>query len=247
MSRFPSTFETEAERRKRQRDEELALLALLGFLYDPQTLRYRTAKGYVPQREVRRAVESVVKVARADVRDLARQVMRGEIAVAEWQDAMARLLKTVHVCLGAVARGGFNGIGPVESASIESILQFQFTKLEGFAGDIVNGHTILVRVDGETGEVQSVRVRVTEKKAEARAEMYAASGDGTYENGRREAAQDAGMLFERNVLGNGEHCEQCIIETARKWVPLGTLTAVGERTCLTNCLCTLMFVRELPA
>lgn len=41
----------------------------------------------------------------------------------------------------------------------------------------------------------------------------------------------------RSVLNPAEHCQQCLDETARGWVPYGALIPIGSRTCMGNCRC----------
>jgi len=41
----------------------------------------------------------------------------------------------------------------------------------------------------------------------------------------------------RSVLNPAEHCQQCIDEAARDWVPYGALIPIGSRTCMGNCRC----------
>lgn len=41
----------------------------------------------------------------------------------------------------------------------------------------------------------------------------------------------------RSVLNPAEHCQVCIDEAARDWVPYGALIPIGSRTCMGNCRC----------
>lgn len=250
MTRF-ATLETDAERRKREREEALALL-LIGFLWDSDNARYLTRAGrVVPLRTIRRAVDAVVEATRVDVEAISRLVANGDIDVAEWQDGVARRLKTMHVATASAASGGFQNMSPAAVARLEGTLRFHLTKLEGFAGDVSRGYTTLhsVQINSETGELQDVVrvVRMTESLIVSRAEMYALAGaSDSYEGGRHVAAAEAGYQFERNILARSDHCEGCLEQTARGWVGYGQLVPVGRRTCLTRCACSLQFARELP-
>ena len=252
MSRFPALTTEEAERERRRRQDELALL-LLAFTWDAETLGYYTPAGRrVPEKTVRRAVNAVVEATRADVAALSRQVTAGEIDVAEWQDAIGRRLKTMHTATSAAAAGGFENMSPAAVARLEGLLAFHVEKLEGFAEDVSRGYTTLrsVQVVSETGELQEVTrvVRMTERLVVARSEMYALAGasDG-YEGGRRQAATEVGYRYERNILHPADHCAECVNQTGRGWVDIGLLVPVGERTCLTRCVCSLQFARDIPA
>ena len=250
MSRF-AVIETPEQRRKRQDREDAALLLLLAFIWSPNDLAYFTRSGTrVPQGDVRRAVDAVVNVTRADVAALSGQVAAGDISVAEWQDGVARRLKTMHVAVGAAGAGGFGNMSAGDVAEIEANLRFNFERLQAFAEDIDKGFTTLRshQIDSETGELQEVIriVRMTDSRIIARSEMYAAAGSAGYENVRRSNAFEVGYLFERNVLHPADHCDGCLGEDARGWVEIGELVPIGERTCITHCRCSMAFARELP-
>jgi hypothetical protein len=241
---MPTAAETDAQRRRRE--EELLLLLGL-FLWDGEELDYFTRTGHrVPQSVIRGAVNAVVAATREDVASLSRQAAVGEIDVAEWQDGMARRLKTMHIATAAAATGGFGNMPAAAVSRAEETLRFHLVKLDGFAADVAEGVTRLksFQVDSETGELTEV-VRLV--RMIARAEMYVEAGaSGSYEGGRRDAAIAAAYRFERNVLHPADHCEGCIGEYERGWVDIGTLVPIGQRTCLTRCQCSLQFAREIP-
>jgi hypothetical protein len=57
---------------------------------------------------------------------------------------------------------------------------------------------------------------------------------------RAEKIRD-GLASEMNRLGSADHCPDCIAQTLRKWVPIGTLIEPGSRQCLTRCRCWLEY------
>lgn len=72
----------------------------------------------------------------------------------------------------------------------------------------------------------------------ARAAMYGHAVWGTALNTQRQVVIDSGEATEeRNILGNSDHCRDCPVETAKGWVPIGTLIPIGGRECLTSCRC----------
>lgn len=50
-----------------------------------------------------------------------------------------------------------------------------------------------------------------------------------------------GYRFEKNIIGIADHCFQCVDETSRGWVSIGSLIPVGSRTCLARCKCHLIY------
>ena len=58
----------------------------------------------------------------------------------------------------------------------------------------------------------------------------------------------AGLTEERNVLEPGaEHCQDCLDETARGYVPTGKIMPIGQRACRANCACVVQRRRPEPA
>lgn len=44
-------------------------------------------------------------------------------------------------------------------------------------------------------------------------------------------------IYERNILGPGEHCPECVALTALGWRPQGSMPRPGRRLCKKNCKC----------
>jgi hypothetical protein len=82
---------------------------------------------------------------------------------------------------------------------------------------------------------------LTRQQVLARTEMYVAGMHRTFEATRR---GDAAAVFteEKNVLGaTDQHCAVCKGETRRGYVPVGSLIPIGQRTCMSRCLCRYVF------
>lgn len=72
----------------------------------------------------------------------------------------------------------------------------------------------------------------------ARAAMYGHAVWGTALNTQRQVVIDSGEMTEEiNILGGENHCEECPAESAKGWVPIGTLKPIGSRQCLVLCRC----------
>ena len=70
----------------------------------------------------------------------------------------------------------------------------------------------------------------------------------TYESIKRDEHKDAGFDEERSVLDEGAlHCADCPAEAAKGWVPVGELTPIGERECMTKCRCSIEFRKSHTA
>jgi hypothetical protein len=68
--------------------------------------------------------------------------------------------------------------------------------------------------------------------------MYAMSGHAAVQSALGDRARERGLTSERNILAIADNCTGCVVETGRGWVPIGSLVPIGERDCLSNCLCT---------
>jgi hypothetical protein len=71
--------------------------------------------------------------------------------------------------------------------------------------------------------------------------LYAEAGRGTYYVFTTKEMRAAGKTEEENQLHPAEHCQSCLDEAARGWVPIGTLIPIGQRDCLGRCRCTISY------
>lgn len=195
------------------------------FVWERTTQRYRLARTgrFVKRTAVKRALLKVVDGAKGELRELAARMAEGEVTIGEWQVRTARVVKSLHLAAHAAARGGFGQLTAADYGRVGAVLRFQYSRLAAFA------------VDAEQG-------RMTGPQIIARAGLYGASGNGTFEGGRRWGAEVAGKTQERRILHPAEHCAPCVEEALKGWQPIGTLLAIGEGTpCRSNCRCTFQF------
>jgi hypothetical protein len=75
----------------------------------------------------------------------------------------------------------------------------------------------------------------------ARAGMYGQAARTTFNAVIARDQPARGYVAERNVLGSAEHCAACESESARGWVPIGSLSIPGTRTCLGRCHCRIAY------
>lgn len=141
----------------------------------------------------------------------------------EWAQRMAGISSASALVAGAVAAGGWARLGVVAD-DIEAHLASELVYLDLFADDVANGR---VPRDGRFAR---------------RAMLYAAAGWGFYMLLRGREAGRRGYGEERNILDPGaEHCQGCVAETDRGWVPLGSLVPIGDRQCRSGCRCSMEY------
>jgi hypothetical protein len=189
------------------------------FRYSERAARYIDRGGrFVSPRTVRAAVDEVLEAARMRIPALTQRLTQGTISIGEWQGEMAKAIKIAHMASASAGRGGWAQMTGSDWERVSSSIKEQYGYLQRFAGQI------------ERGEV-------TEGQIGARAEQYAGMGRNSYETTRREVELGLGMEEERNLLAEGDNCDDCLEETAKGWQPIGSLSLPGERQCRGHCHC----------
>lgn len=197
------------------------------YTWSARSQRYRslTTGRYVSRATVRRALDTALARSQVDILRLGRDLQAGRLTLAEWQVATARQLKAAHLASAAAARGGWAQMTQADYGRVGHRLRDEYAYLSRLAGQIADGTQAL---DGR------LLTRLT---------LYAQGPRGTYHEQERAGMREAGYIEERNQLGGGESCDGCQAQTARGWVPIGSLTPVGARDCLSNCKCALQYRR----
>lgn len=158
-----------------------------------------------------------------DMRDLARQLNAGRISLDEFQRRVATLIEAAHWAAGFAMFGPALWLYPAVVVMLREMVERQLMWLRRLVMDIRLGRQ---RLDGSL-------VR--------RIALYAGSSWSALVEFNRYIARRFGYTEEMNVLGVAEHCQGCLDETAKGWVPIGTLVPIGSRTCLSNCRCRYEF------
>lgn len=71
----------------------------------------------------------------------------------------------------------------------------------------------------------------------SRAGMYGQATWAVGMNTLAAVAEGRGMISERLVLGEADHCQECPADAGLGWVGIGELKPIGDRRCLVNCRC----------
>lgn len=217
-----------------QTDAERKRLAALGiaffFWWQRRRDRYisRRTGRTVSTQQLRRAVDGAVQNGAKRMRDLTNNLREGRLTLAQWQTRMAREIKLNHLSNGSVARGGLAQLTQADLDRISQRVAGQETFLRRFARQIEDGEQLL---DGT---------------ALRRADMYAQAGRNTYHQLQELNMIESGFNEVRSILNAQESCSDssrpgCIEEAARGFVPIGELTPLGRRTCLSNDRCSLEY------
>ena len=192
--------------------------------FDKRTRRYTKPDGSpVTPAEQRQIVLSITGKASDKLQKLTNSLIDGDITTAHWAVEMKEQVRNLHSSLGQLAHGGKSQMGPKQLGGMGAAIRDQNKYLNAFINEVENGLTL----DG------TVR---------ARAGMYADAGWVTYERGIAMREKAAGMTEERSVLEEGAaHCDGCLVEAARDWVPIGELIPVGDRDCQAGDRCSFEY------
>lgn len=155
-----------------------------------------------------------------NLKDLARRLIDGQISIADWQAEMRGMIRTIHREATAIALGGMENVTQSMWGYEGSLVKKQYRFLDGFAADIA------------ANPEQWLNGRLYE-----RMRLYSQAEWGTFEAVLKRQAQMEGKTEERRVLGQADHCPDCVDYAKRGWQPIGTLPPIGDSVCVTNCHC----------
>lgn len=199
----------------------------MALTFDGRSGRFRNERGqFVSERTVRAVIDDLADGASARMAALSQAMLDGNLSLAEWQAGCMRTIKQAHVASATIAHGGAARMTPVEYGRCGQAIKEQYQYLAQFAAQVASGEQPLTPM------------------VVARAKQY---GQACRPMFSREYGRDQmrrGYQAERNVLGAAEHCAQCQEQTARGWVPIGSLIPVGARTCRSNCRCSIRYQRD---
>jgi len=179
---------------------------------------------FVPFSKVRDALEDVMDASAIRMNILTEQLVNGEISLANWQTCMMENIKLAHTAATASANGGWAQVSQSDWGAAGQMIRAQYDYLEKFAGQIASGEQAL---DG---------------RALVRADLYGDAPRGTFEEIRQRYQENVlGMDEGRRVLGQADHCDDCLDYAAEGWIPIDDVPAIGDSVCLTRCHCTIEY------
>ena len=184
---------------------------------DPETGRY------ISRAQVRQWIDRNIAASQARIQTLSEELRTGAIDLGEWERGMREEVKRTQLASEMLLRGGRNQMTQADFGRVGQRVRAQYDYLAAFVDDLRSGS---VRTDG--GFL-------------ARAKMYAAASRSAFHESERDQLAGLGYTKERSVLHPAEHCALCVSEAARGYVPIGELIPIGERTCLGNDKCSIVY------
>lgn len=182
---------------------------------------------FVSDAAVRRVVDSIAEQASGRMVAASERLLAGELSLASWQAEMQQAIKVAHASGAVIAHGGAARMTFSRWGEIGSLVKTEYQFLRDFAAQIADGRQPL------NGTIRT------------RAVLFGQATRATFSKLYGEDQRDRGYLSERNMLRSGESCAGCRSESARGWVPTGSLVPIGSRRpCLRNCKCVIQHRRE---
>lgn len=191
----------------------------------PGTARYRDPDTgrFIARTEVRRVLDKIIGDSQKRVHATAAAMRSGSIDVGEFDAVMRQEIKRAHLAAESLVRGGWQQMTPRDFGRVGQRVREQYRYLDRFVRQIESGE---VRTDGTLFN---------------RAMMYPGSARVGFHKSQTPQLEALGYGLERNQLHPAEHCEGCLIESRRGWVPIGTLVPIGSRDCRGNDKCSIAY------
>lgn len=194
------------------------------YTWDPTVGRYRDFRGrYVAESAIRQALDAEIRQLDREVAVIVQQLREGVLTVDEFEQLLRSIVKDANLLGAAVAVGGWDQLGAADFGRVGRRLRDEYRFLSDFAEAIAR------------------QVQPLDGTLLMRAQMYVRGARTLFEAVRKGQQQDVGMDEERSILHPADHCDDCLNEAAAGWQPIGTLIPIGERQCLANCRCTMIY------
>lgn len=242
------------------RPEEMAeakrrLRAALAVSYTARAYGQAMADG-----DRRRLIGALITAGKRDADRIAEQLQSGAISALVWLRSFVGVYRPVQLAAAMVGAGREDIPPPLLARAEESndeavplLARFAQVVLLATAGrNIAAGLAAIPaptreRIRKAADRPMTPRELAAEAikggKLAARMGLYVGRAWLTQELVRQGLHVLLGYAWERNILGDAEHCAECVEATLRGWVPIGTLPRIGARLCMVNCRCTMRFAR----
>ena len=104
------------------------------FRWNSTAKRYIGPNGrFVPQSAVRAGLDAFITDSTKLMQGVSRQLVSGELTLAQWQAEMMVLSKDVNLAGAALERGGWYGMGPSDFGRAGNKIKGEYTFLNNFA------------------------------------------------------------------------------------------------------------------
>ena len=194
------------------------------YRYNETAGRYIDSRGrFVSGDTVRASLDNVLDGLATRAQVTSEGLRTGVTSLAEWQRDMMGIIKDTHLTAAAAYKGGWAQMTQADYGWAGQIIREEYAYLRDFAESIADGSQ---KLDGTLRR---------------RAALYEQQGRPTYYKFAQADLRGRGYDLERSILNPAEHCDLCISEAARGFVPIGELIPIGQRTCRSNDRCSMEY------
>jgi len=151
---------------------------------------------------------------------LAAALKDGSISLWEWTAQMRALIVQEQNTAMMLVKGGREFVTFADWGYVGSEVKKQYAFLDKFAQDILNDP-----MKWSTGRLDN------------RMNLYRESGYAALEKFERREKIIDGFDEEISILGEADHCEDCLDRAGIGWQPIGTLPEIGDSVCNMKCKC----------
>jgi hypothetical protein len=199
--------------------------------FDPDIKRFVDAKGNaVPRGVVRDEIRKLTSHVSKEGAKISKAFQAGDIALPEFQNKMAELLKAGHIAAAAVGRGGIDRMSKADWGKVGNKIAWQNKYLERFANKINAG-------------------AVSPAMTKYRAGLYSSALWTTYNQTMTETMKEESSLGKNPeqcmlVTNSAEGCDECAADEAIGWMSVDDMGEIGSRLCGDFCRCEIIFEND---
>jgi hypothetical protein len=108
--------------------------------YDQRSGRYRDEKGrFLSKASVGKLVDGRIDKLETQLKRFTRMLGDGSITLDQWQGSVRESIKAVHIQAATIGYGGRSEMGSAEYGRIGQRLRAEYTYLQGFVRDLLDG------------------------------------------------------------------------------------------------------------
>lgn len=212
---------TPDERRRKKRLRRLWTVGALFFF--ARGVYYNRFRQKIAWINIRLSLDDVLSRAMPDIERDCLALREGKMKLPEWESRMTDWIKQSHIAAAVAQAGGFDNMTPDLWQQVENMILFQLEHLRDFSRQIAAG----LPLDGNICR---------------RMRMYIEAARATYHNLEAGMMARIGFTLYASIRTANESCNQCVEEEARGFVPVGELTPIGARECLSHCKCYFIYM-----
>jgi hypothetical protein len=197
------------------------------YSYDPSLRKYRNTKTgrFLSQQQIKGLIARRIASANTELQLIGDRLLSDKISLQDWQLQTAGILKTIHSQTFLLGVGGQKNIVFDDYLILARKLKEQYKYFRNFAIACKQG--------------------ISPLQFRNRLGQYLKATKGTYYLGFRESAKRSGATHGYRILGDAEHCKECLQYASLGNIPIDEIVLPTEKcSCMIECKCNVVFGSE---